>query len=297
MPPDPNKVIEKILEHKTECAVHSDKVDVCSPPEIINKMKQFVRKAKKQTIRSGDNTTSSSTTPLDIIEAAKEATGCDSESCVLQSQEFKQFANLHNIEEIISTYFKPEGPKSSTGLLSNFDIDDFLRQLELKYTDRKFFHIPFQMIDFQEQNTSLAKIDFVEKIKQGYRTFGVVINTDVSTGNGIHWFCLFIEVNDNFKSIDLEYFNSSGKPPVAAIDIFLNRVMHTIKAHLPSYKVSKKHVATTQLQDDNHSCGVYCLAYIWARLNHIPTQWFVKDNFNDQVMNAMRKVLFRGNNG
>ena len=38
--------------------------------------------------------------------------------------------------------------------------------------------------------------------------FGMVCNTDSSSGSGIHWFSIFIDFTLN--PIQIEYFNSSG---------------------------------------------------------------------------------------
>jgi hypothetical protein len=176
------------------------------------------------------------------------------------------------------------------GLLSNFNIDDVLDQLEKKFASRKFLHIPFQMRDFEKIGTQLATVDLADQFKKGKKTFGVVLNTDFSSGNGIHWFCLFGEHYGN--KVVLEYFNSSGKPPLPEVQAWLQKTKHYLTKTL-KVPVDIHYSTGIYYQHDDHSCGVYCLCYIWCRLEGIPPAWFKSENFNDTLMHKARKNLFR----
>ena len=48
---------------------------------------------------------------------------CNSESCIYKKKEFIEFAKIHNVKEILDNIFKPEGPATNFGLLSNFNIE------------------------------------------------------------------------------------------------------------------------------------------------------------------------------
>jgi len=213
---------------------------------------------------------------------------CNSESCVLRNPEFIKFAKLNNVNNILEDFFKPHGPATHFGLLSNFNIDDVLEQLEEKFPG--FLHIPFQMRDFEKIGTELATIDLAEKFRNGTKSFGVVLNTDWSSGPGIHWYCLFGEKKNG--KIILEYFNSSGKEPLPETQAWLQKTKHYLQKEL-KIPVEVKYSTGISFQSDEHSCGVYCLMYIWLRLEGIPNNWFKADNFNDEFMHKARKALFR----
>jgi hypothetical protein len=58
-------------------------------------------------------------------------------------------------------YFKPEGPRDSTKWFSNTDIDSVLAQIQKKYIDKHFLHVPYQMIDFEKiQSEKYGPISF-----------------------------------------------------------------------------------------------------------------------------------------
>jgi hypothetical protein len=78
------------------------------------------------------------------------------------------------------------------------------------------------MIDFEITNSELATFDWRQLYKQGFRTFGSVINTDKSTGGGIHWFAVFGDFRDA-SAPTIEYFNSSGKMPMNEIIYWMNK--------------------------------------------------------------------------
>jgi hypothetical protein len=171
------KIANKIFNEIDECHFANGKEAVCSPKHIVDKMKQFAE-AKGKTV-DGDT--------RKIVKTVKDLLDCNSESCILKRTDFVSFAKLNNMEDILDRFFKPTGPATHFGLLSNFNIDDVLDQFEDKFAHRKFLHIPFQMRDFEKIGTQLSTVDLAREFKAGKQCFGVVLNTDYSTGGGIHW--------------------------------------------------------------------------------------------------------------
>jgi hypothetical protein len=279
-----NKVNEIFHAEPTECAHGNDGfAGVCSKPELVKKMADFVKEKKNKIPKN----------PKEAVEDMKSLLDCNSENCIYKKKEFVEFAKLYNINKLVDELFKPEGPATNFGLLSNINIDEVLDQFVKKFEHRKFLHIPFQMIDFEKYKTLLATIDIPEKMKT-HDTFGVVLNTDVTTGGGIHWFCLFGEKYKNKDGrivMSLEYFNSSGKPPMPTVQVWLHTKQHEIRNRL-KLNVKMHYTNNIFFQNDEHSCGVYALAYIWLRLEGIPPTWFTSENFNDTKMHALRKKLF-----
>jgi len=275
-----DKIVDSVFNDVKECAFKIDKEPVCSPKHIIKSMKFF---AEKKGVKVSDN-------PVHIVKSMKDLLNCNSESCILKRKDFVEFSKHSSLEHILNEFFKPEGPSQDFGLLSNFNIDDVLDQFEEKFESRRFLHIPFQMRDFEKVGTQLATIDLAEEFKNGKKTFGVVLNTDWSSGGGIHWFCLFGE--DTGDKIQLEYFNSSGRPPLPEVQAWLQKTKHHLAKTLKR-KVDIHYSTGISFQNDDHSCGVYCLCYIWLRLEKVPATWFKKDRFNDKHMHKARKNLFR----
>ncbi len=272
-------IVSNVFEQSNECAF-TNKGSVCSPKHVIQQMKRF---AEKKGVAVDDN-------PVKIVSTMKDLLDCKSESCILKRDDFVNFAKLTNKIDILDQFFKPQGPALDHGLLNNFNIDDVLDQFEERFSDRKFLHIPFQMRDFEKIGTKLATVDLAAEFNNGKRTFGVVLNTDWSSGGGIHWYCLFGEMNE--EKIILEYFNSSGRPPLPETQAWLQKTKHYLSQQL-KIPVEIHYSTGIQFQNDDHSCGVYCLCYIWLRLEGIPPTWFKKDTFNDRLMHSARQNLFR----
>jgi hypothetical protein len=254
---------------------------VCSPKHVVDKMKQFAKVKGKTAVVAFDDRRA--------VETVKDLLNCNSESCILKRPDFQEFARLNNIDALLDSFFKPAGPKGF-GLLSNFNIDDVLDQFVKRFESRKFLHIPFQMRDFQRVGTKLSTVNLAREFKGGARCFGVVLNTDVSTGRGIHWFCLFGEHYGD--QIVLEYFNSSGRPPLPEVQAWLLKTKHHLAKEM-KLPVDIWYSTGIQFQDDDHSCGVYCLCYIWLRLERVSPKWFKSTKFNDSLMHRARDVLFR----
>jgi hypothetical protein len=262
---------------QSECSFAAGQAPVCSRGEYVDKMRTMLE--EKGVTPPQD--------PKGIVELVKEHLGCDTESCIYRSSEFKQYLPDDWHPSVLEEMFKPDGPSDSFKLLSNVNIDGVLGQLAQKYMD--FFHIPYQMRDFEKYKTELATIDLADKFQQ-FKKFGVVLNTDWTTGRGIHWFCLFGEKYE--QKIDLEYFNTSGRPPLPEVQVWLGKTAARLEKQF-KMPVNIVQVAKVALQDDEHSCGVWCLFYIWARLLGVPYTWFTPKNVNDKFMHWLRQNLFR----
>lgn len=272
-------IVDKIFNQPSECAIDKKQGPVCSPKSVVGKMADFA-KAKGVVIQS--------THPEKIVGTMKELMDCNSESCVLRNPEFVKFAQINKIDGILNEFFKPEGPSTDFAWLNNSNIDNVLDQLQNKFPG--FLHIPYQMRDFEKVGTELATVDLAKEFSNGTKSFGVILNTDYSSGNGIHWYCLFGEKKNG--KIILEYFNSSGQPPLPETQAWLQKTKHYLQSKL-GVTVEIKYSTGVEFQRDKHSCGVFSLMYIWLRLEGIPNNWFKVDTFTDDMMHQARKILFR----
>lgn len=252
--------------------------------EELIKNNQFTQ--NNQTTQIDESTQRS----LNILKVAKEKLNCDTELCILKHNKIKEIIGNGVISNLFNERFKPFGPKNNNKeWLSDSNIDDSLRQIAKKKNNNHYYHIPFQMRDFEKNNTELATIDFKEKYDNGYKTFGVVLNTDYSTGRGIHWFAIFIDFRSN--PITLEYFNSSGEDPLNEIDEWMIKTKYKLQ-NIFNKNVCYHKVSKIQHQYDNSSCGLYSIYYIYSRLEGNKWQDFSETRIPDKRMYNFRKYLF-----
>ncbi len=225
-----------------------------------------------------------------VVSMMKEKTQCETEECVLKSPLFANIAPAHVIKQNLER-FKPKGPANSTNLLNNVNIDDVLHRLTLTFS--RFYHMNFQMIDFAtEPATELGKLDITTLIGK-YDTFGVVLNTDVRTGGGIHWFSLFCDFRKS--PFTVEYFNSSGNKPMIQVQEWIIKTVNALQraGHQTKPVVLSGLVHQTASETE---CGLYSLYYIWNRLKHTPAQLFQQKPVHDSQMIMFRKMCFKCEN-
>jgi hypothetical protein len=232
---------------------------------------------------------------IKLIEDVKEKLGCNTGvndmNCILEHSLFKKYTDNVDVMEFINK-LKPNGPATKNGLLSNVDIDGFLSRLSKEPEHADYYHIPFQMRDFKEVSSELARINIAKDVfGKGFNKFGVVFNTDYSSGPGIHWYCVYGEKDNN--NISIEYFNSSGEKPLDETMVWLCTLCHTLRKDIPGSNVKIKYSTGIKFQSDNHSCGVYSIMYIYYRVKGISSNYmFEPNNFNDEYMHEARKLLF-----
>ena len=275
-----------VPEANSECAFHVQTTNnVCSDQYTLEKMKKFVGQLENSDV----------TKPIEIIEKAKKLTGCNSESCVIKSRALADFIGTDEARKVIAQRFKPEGPALSTTWLNNDNIDYVIQQWSKVYPG--FLHIPFQMVDFDENQTRLATLDLSNEYERGARKMGCVINTDKSTGNGIHWFCIFADMAGATpeQKWTLEYFDSAGDYPKRSVHVWLNKQRARLSERYTSQLIEVVDVTrSNQLQKSSTECGVFSLWYILSRLNGIPHSYFSQPNaINDDMMYKFRQFLFR----
>jgi hypothetical protein len=271
----------EVVKETVECAFHINikNKKTCLEDEIITELQKFAKNIKQM-----------NTSNYDVVDKLQKIYDCKSESCLLTKDEIRANIGESIIENQLENRYKPNGPYNSNKWFSNNNIDKVLKQIEKKYKNKKFLHIEFQMRDFEKTNGSLSKIDMVQEYKKGMRCFGVIFNTDFSSGNGEHWFAIFGDLSKT--PITIEYFNSSGEDPLPEIAKWMKDTKHKLEKEL---KKSATDVIVTKLinQKDNHSCGSYSLYYIISRLAGVPFEYFTNNIIGDKKMHEFRYHLFR----
>ena len=217
---------------------------------------------------------------------------CTSEMCVMQSLGRK---------DLIAKYFKPVTKSyDNNHWLNNTEIDSVQFQLMQNYPGYHYSNIhmidlemfdPSNDVDYTPEN--VKDIDFIKLINNGdLKTYGMVVNTDVSSGRGIHWFAIFIDARS--PVITIEYFNSSG------FDIKSRDFkMFFIKLADKIQRGTKRECKFIKVSDIQHqksttsNCGVYALFYLWKRLGGTPMEYFKDKKISDEHVVTFREFFFR----
>jgi hypothetical protein len=278
----------------SECVLHiHGENGVCAPPSIVKKIREYVVRSSGYNAASVEKMTDDA-----VMEAAKTLLGVENESEVLDHKDIKGYVGNAAIHQTLQTFFKAIGPTDSTALLDNFNIDETLEKWSIHseklFKGNKFYHIPFQMIDFEKTGTELSKLDIQALMSKGYKSFGVVLNTDVSTGGGKHWFCLYGDLDHAGTEKDpivIEYFNSSGNSPMDSVANWLEGTEHELRKSGVEARIHRS--VPRRLQESQTECGVWSLMYILSRLKGRPAEWFYNTKANDMDMIDVRKYLFR----
>jgi hypothetical protein len=281
--------IPESRKEPNECLFENRKI--CSSPNEINIMKGYLKELDLGTSDISDRK---------VIEILKEELGVSSESAIWENKQFKEFVGEFKANSILKNNFKPIGPADSTALLDNFNIDDSLSQWSKNgqaLFGRNFYHISYQMIDFEKVGSKLSKTRLKDIIDNKYDCFGVVLNTDTSEPDhrGKHWFCLFGDFKHAGTKEDpytLEYFNSSGNPPMTEVDVWMQKAVHDLLKDTKKVCVIVR-ATNQQLQYSRSECGVFSLMYIYSRLKGHPIDWFNIVKADDVDMIEMRKHFFR----
>jgi len=281
---DENKIHEKLLVDTSvsECSLINKDKEVCASDNAVKHIANVI----------GVNPNEDKSK---IIETAKKETNCDSERCVIE----KTIKDEGVKQRELATNFKLDGPVGIE-LLSNFNIDNTLQQWKVKYP--KFFPYDFNMRDFKAKNKSLSTVDIYNDLyKKGVDCFACVINSDWYSGRGKHWMALFGDFR-NPERFSIEFFNSSGQAPLIEFATWLLDVKAIMEKIVVENNIKNNagnpmpvilfKVCNIQQQYSRTECGVYSLYYIWARLNKITPEFFIKLKIDDIKMFEFRQHLF-----
>ena len=216
------------------------------------------------------------------------------------------------VDATIAKYFQPITKSFDKNYwINNTEIDNI--QYQFQTTFDGYYYSNIHMIDlimFNPQNEKLienskkikpiTEINFVNELKKNnanftyngeLKNFGLVVNTDLSTNGGIHWFSIFIDFTAT--PITIEYFNSSGYDirNVKFKKYFINLADEiTLK-----YKkcIFVKVTDIQHQRNDTSNCGGYALYYIYERLKSTPYSHFSDNKITDENIEKFREVLFR----
>lgn len=263
-----------------------------------------------------------------VVEKVAKTLGCESERCVVSHPRVVDFIERAAGPEAVQKLavetqarFKPRGPRDSTALLSNFDIDAVLSRWAGEPAHASFYNCPFAMMDFDRVKYPFSDVDVAEvragrarqrvtppgaaeaaEVARPCDTLGCVLNTDTSRGPGKHWVCVFVDMRGEPTAAapwTVEYFNSAGNPPPAAMARWIARTVDALIDHRraagaadAAAQVRGVAVTTVTHQRSRTECGLYTMFYIRARLDGNPHTMFVADRVPDRDMTEFRRHVF-----
>jgi len=296
-----NKLLPNIDEN-CPCAINStnkcnivckegncNNCELCSSNQMQDRMIQFLKRVDEKNKISYDKITNQN-----LLNLMKQNLGVNTEFEAITHPRFVRHVGLNIIQEEVKENFKPVGPVNHN-LFSNFVIDHVLKQLG-KW-DPTFYPHEYNMVDFLEYKGSLTYHPSFY-FNNNYKTFGCVINSDKSTGKGIHWMAIFGDFressgNTTNHGYTVEFFNSSGRAPTGDIKpfgIWLNNFAKQVQEL--TGKPCEPVIATNiQHQYSNTECGAYSLYYIFARLLGISYKKFREAPIPDKVVFEFRKKI------
>lgn len=275
--------------HEEECATPSaNGICLTVHDRATRYLRNFLREKNQKNVSDAAK----------VVEMVKKILGVSTESAIWEHPAMRDFVGEDEAKTILEEKYKPSGPAESVEWLNNRNIDSTLRQWSensVELFGKKFCYFPCQMIDFEKVKSELCHLNIVDLVKEGCASFGVVLNTDTSDGRGKHWFGVYGDLDHAGTQKDpysLEYFNSSGNPPMDQLSEWMEKTCHRLLRDNGKYCEPHRCVFK-RLQHSNTECGMWSLLYIRSRLEGHEPQWFYTVNADDNDMIKMRKLLFR----
>ena len=292
--------------------------DTCAPSKTFDNISCFTLESLKQMAKSYNNSNNKSNTDKIIISEDKQSlvdqlnnriTNCAGDQYCWLNQ---NFIKKLDSDEIHKHTFRPFGPRVGNEWLSNIDIVNVMNQYHKIYP--KFLFLGAVPIDFDEQG--LVSVDKVKNLLENKTQFGVVFNTDPSTGRGQHWNSLYCD----FDKGQIYFFDSVGIEPLSQVRKFIaglveliyfrkyneklniDKVIHHLKSKDDQNEDTKNQVSkllkidirynTTKHQQGNSECGVYSMNFILRLLKGESFDDITNTRNPDERVNQCRQVYF-----
>ena len=139
--------------------------------------------------------------------------------------------------------------------------------------------------------TILCDATIKQFIQQKKKKIGIIFNTDVHTGPGIHWVSLFM----NLSSKDIIYFDSAGGKIPSEIERLVTRWTDEGKTLTPpiTFKFHENHPYVHQ--KENTECGVYSLFVLIHLLEDRLRISYLRGKggvFGDSYMSRYRSIFW-----
>jgi len=279
---------------KLYCAPNKNKKTLTcfSKKDLIILIKSYNKHKKKEYQIQTENKTKNQLWNLLNQKMKKD---CNNEWCWIEKN-FVPASYSNKLKESFRPEMPKEWKKNPFEWLSNFDIEDVMKQYEKKYPSFIFMG-PFPSDCPTVINCSLSGLTvdtFINRL--GKTKLGIIFNLDTHNKPGSHWVSTFFD----FKKGRIIYFDSVGMPPPKLIKIFLEKMKKSCeKYYLDNFDYKKDvniYINKTQFQFGNTECGIFSMYFIISNLQGKSIQEMNPKNINDSAMNELRKFYYRPNN-
>ena len=244
---------------------------------------------------------------LDMLKTLVSAliNACSDDICLIKESYIYKYVNNSNT-------VRPFGPSGQFTWLSNFNIQDVIRQYEKISTDFKFLGVV--PMDFNKFNNINIQSFNIEKLyNKGIYKIGIIVNTDNHNQSGSHWVSVFC----NLQKLQLYYYDSVANPPSKQIRELIKYVAELCyyKKHGYNTKLTGKVMSdnsqrsnyemmpdfdikynTVKHQYENSECGLYCINFIIRMLNNVSFTDHINTPITDMEINKCRNIYFNNSN-
>jgi Ulp1 family protease len=198
---------------------------------------------------------------------------------------------------ITSLISKPSAPKSWAVNPEEWLSSDDIEHLEKQFTKvfSNYHYVGTFPIDFDKKSqtgsclvSALCSMNIRELYNKGFTQFGLIFNTDVSTGPGEHWIALFCDVSPELEYPRITYFDSYAHKPEKEIQRLMKRWKEqwdSTKVHSQPMKMTYNN---TRHQYQDSECGMYCLYFHYCCLLNLS----MSETIPDDVVRGFRGMLF-----
>ena len=188
-----------------------------------------------------------------------------------------------------SKFFRPRKPgnweKNPTEWHDTESILNVMKQYEEAFPHFEF--IGPTPIDFDEKSgwgscilDELCTLNLKSVKAAGKTDIGIIFNLDPHDRPGSHWVCAYI----NLKKMEAYYYDSYGFEPCAQIRRLLRRCKEQGCRQIIWNDI--RH------QRKQSECGTYCMYIIISLLKGIPFATLCKNRVEDDVINAIRDMVY-----
>jgi len=297
MEPSIKTITEKIVSSGSKCSWEIINEMDQSKPDTLCMLTDDARRLLEEKTTNQSNTKSTnpeiqSMNREEVVQQIKKIVNTNSDhncgedlSCMVKTNDMIR----SEYKRLIDNGIRPPKPRHSSGWLSSSDIFMTMKSLVRLYDNYRFMG-PIAR-DWENYGNELTLFDISDDISKGLTRFGIIFNTDVHTGPGIHWVSVFIDTVGNIHSkCSIEFYNSFGVNPPNEINRFLLKIKKELEQIGRNCVIRINH---TKHQRENRECGIFAMNYIFLRLdNNSVDSIYNSRKINDTAMKHYRPVIF-----
>jgi hypothetical protein len=209
---------------------------------------------------------------------------CDNQKCWIKQSFMKKLDPLLK-NEMITNSFRPKGPEGKFEWLNTLNINDVMKQYEIKYNNYKYLGtVPIDFDDLPE--LQIKNLDFDDLYNNEKYKLGIIFNLDEHYKGGSHWVGAYADLKEG----KVYYFDSYGIPPEKRIRKLLRRISNfIIKKNNKTPIIDYNDVRN---QYGGNACGIYSISFILRMLRDNDFDKIKKNPIKDNEINKCREYYF-----